>query len=128
MTEFAYNNTKYASTRYKSFNLNCGYYSRVFYEKDINSHSKSKAANELTKELRNLMTMYKKNLRYAQKLQKRAHNKRTKPKSYAFGEKIWLNSKYIKTKRNRKLGAKFFGRFRVLHLVDNQAYKLELLK
>ena len=68
------------------------------------------------------------NLEHAQKLQKRAHNKGTKPRSYAPGEEVWLNSKYIKTKCNRKLEAKFFGPFRVLHLVVGQAYKLKLLK
>ena len=49
-----------------------------------------------------------------------------KPQSYALGEKVWLNSKYIKTKQNWKLEAKFFGPFQILHLVGKQAYKLDL--
>ena len=71
------------------------------------------------------MTVCRKNLYHAQKLQKQVHGKNVKPKSYAFGDKIELNSKYIKTKQNRKLKAKFFGSFQVLHLIDNQVYKLK---
>ena len=39
-----------------------------------------------------------------------------------------MNSKYLKTKQNRKLKVKFFRLFRVLHPVGKQAYKLELSK
>ena len=74
------------------------------------------------------MIVCQKNLHHAQKLQKRAHDKGVKPQSYSSDEKIWLNSKYIKTKSNRKLEAKFFGPFQVLHPVEKQAYKLEFPK
>ena len=72
------------------------------------------------------MIVCRENLHHAQKLQKRAHNKSVKPRSYVSNDKVWLNSKYIKTKQNWKLKAKFFGPFQVLHLVRKQAYKLEL--
>ena len=49
------------------------------------------------------MIVCQKNLYYTQKLQKRAHDKGVNLRSYASGDKIWLNSKYIKTKQNRKL-------------------------
>ena len=74
------------------------------------------------------MIVCRENLHHAQELQKRAHDKGVKPRSYASGNKVWLNSKYIKTKQNRKLEAKFFGPFRVLHPIGKQAYKLELLR
>lgn len=75
------------------------------------------------------MTICRKNLHYIQKFQKQYYNKVTKPRSYALGDKVWLNNKYIKTKnRNCKLEAKFFGTFRVLYLVGKQAYKIELPK
>ena len=57
------------------------------------------------------MIVCKKNLSHIQKLQKRANNKDFNPRSYAFDDKVWLNSKYIKTKQNQKLKAKFFELF-----------------
>ena len=128
MAEFAYNNAKYASMTYMRFELNYGYHLYVSYEEDVDPYSRSKAADELIKKLRNLMAACRENLQHAQELQKRAYDKRTKPRSYAPSKKVWLNSKYIKTKRNRKQEAKFFGPFRVLHPVSSQAYKLKLPK
>ena len=128
MAEFAYNNAKNASTSHTLFKLNCGFHPQMSYEEDIDPRSQSKSANELSEELRQLMIVCRENLHHAQELQKRAHNKGVKPRSYAPGKKVWLNSKYIKTKRNRKLEAKFFGLFQVLHPVGKQVYKLELPK
>ena len=115
MAEFAYNNAKNASTGHTPFELNCGFHPRMSYEEDVDPRSQSKSADELSAELRELMIVCRENLYHAQELQKRAHNKRVKPRSYAPDEKIWLNSKYIKTKCNQKLEAKYFGPFRVLH-------------
>ena len=128
IAEFTYNNAKNASTGYTPFELNCGYYLRVSYEEDLDPRSKSRTAEDLSSKLRELMTVYQQNFHHAQKLQKRAHNKGVKPQSYAPGDKVWLSSKHLKTKRNRKLEAKFLGPFRVLHPVGKQAYKLELPK
>ena len=126
MAEFAYNNAKNASTGHMPFELNCGYHPLVSLKEDTDPRSRSRTADELSAELRELMIVCHENLQHAQELQKRAHNKGVKPRSYAPGDKVWLNSKYIKTKRNRKLEAKFFELFRVLHLVGKQAYKLKL--
>ena len=51
MAEFAYNNTKNASTGFTSFELNCGYYPRVSYKEDLDPRSKSRTAEELFSEL-----------------------------------------------------------------------------
>ncbi len=117
MAKFAYNNAKNASTGHTPFKLNCGYHPRASYKKDVNPRSQSKLADKLATELRKLMTVCRENLQYAQELQKQYCDKHVKLRSYALGEKVWLNSKYIKTKRNCKLEAKFFGSFRVLHPV-----------
>ena len=128
MVEFAYNIAKNASTDFTPFELNCGYHPRVFYKEDLDPRSKSKTAEELSSKLRNLMAACQQNLHHAQELQKRAHNKGVKPQSYAPGDKVWLSSKHLKTKRNRKLEAKFLGLFWVLHPVGKQTYKLKLPK
>ena len=128
MAEFVYNNAKNASSGHTPFELNCGYHRRMLYKDDVNPCSKSKLADDLLAELRELMIVCRENLHNAQKLQKRAYNKGVKPRSYALGDKVWLNSKYIKTKQKQKWEAKFFGPFQVLHPVGKQAYKLELPK
>ena len=117
MVEFAYNNGKNASIGHTPFELNCGFYLRVSFENNVNPHSRSCFADKLAKDLRKLMDICQQNLLHAQKLQKRAYNKGVKPWSYAAGEKVWLNSKYINTKQNQKLKAKFFGSFQILHSV-----------
>ena len=128
MAEFAYNNAKNASIGHILFELNCGYHPRVSYKEDLDPRSKSKTVEELSFELQNLMAVCQQNLHHAQELQKRAHNKGVKPRSYALGNKVWLSSKHLRTKRNRKLEAKFLGLFRVLYPVGKQAYKLKLPK
>ena len=128
MVEFAYNNAKNASTGHTPFELNCGYYPRMLYKEDVNLHSQSKLADELSAKLRKLMIVCQENLHHVQELQKRAYDKGVKSQSYASGKKVWLNSKYIKTKHNQKLKVKFFGPFQVLYLVGKQAYKLEFFK
>ena len=62
------------------------------------------------------MIVFRENLYHAQEFQKQAHDKGVKSRSYAPGDKIWLKSKYIKLKQNRKLEVKFFTPFGVLYL------------
>ena len=123
MAEFAYNNAKNARNGYTLFELNSDYHPRMLYKEEVDSRSKSKSVDELSAELRELKDVCRENLHHAQELQKRAHNKGVKPRKYVSDDKVWLNSKYVKTKQNRKLKAMFFGPFRVLHPVEKQAYK-----
>ena len=64
MAESVYYNVKNASTGSTLFELNCSYYSCVFFEKNINPHFWSKTAKELSGKLRELMTVCWKNLYY----------------------------------------------------------------
>ncbi len=126
MTEIAYNNTKNTSTGHTHFELSCGYQPKVSFKEDVDSRSRSRFANKLVEELRELKEVCCQNFFYVQKLQKKTHDKGVNSHSYVLDKKIWLNSKYIKTMKNKKLESKFFGPFRVLYAIENQAYKLEL--
>ncbi len=126
IAEFAFNNAKNASTGHTLFELNCGYHPRVSFKEDMDPRSRTCPTYELVEELRELIKVCCQNLLHVQELQKKAHDKGVKSRSYAPGEKVWLNSKYIKTKRNKKLESKFFGPFQVFHTVGKQVYKLEL--
>ena len=88
MAEFAYNNAKNASSGHTLFEWNCGYHLRMSYEDNVDPRSKSKSADDLLAELRELMIVCRENLYHAQELQKRAHDKGVKPKSYALSDKV----------------------------------------
>ncbi len=126
IAEFAYNNAKNASIGHTPFKLNWGYHAKVSFEEDIDPCLRFRSANELAEELKELIEVCCQNFFHAQELQKKTHDEGVKSCSYALGEKVWLNRKYIKTKRNKKLESKFFRPFQVLHIVGKQAYKLEL--
>ena len=96
MAKFIYNNAKIANTGQIPFELNCRYHFCVLYKEDIDLHFKSKSVYKLLVVLREIMIICQKNFYHVQKLQKRAHNQGVKPQSYASGNKVWLNSKYIK--------------------------------
>ena len=125
MTKFTYNNAKNICISHILFELNCGYHHCISFKEDLDYRSRSMLAGELLLKLQKLMTVYCKNLFCIQELQKWAYDKGVKLKSYTLGDKIWLNNKYIKTKQNRKLKAKLFGLFWVLHPVKKQVYKLK---
>lgn len=124
--EFSHSNRKNTRIRYTLFKLNCGFYLRALYKKNVNFWSKSNAGDKFVRKLWQLVTISQKNLLYEYELQKKFHDKSTKQKSYVLGEKVQLHSKYIVTKWNKKLEAGFYESFRILYLVGQVTYKLKL--
>ena len=66
MAEFAYNNAKNASTNHTPFEFNYGYHPKVFFEEDVDPHSRSRFVNKLVKKLGELMEVYCQNLLHTQ--------------------------------------------------------------
>ena len=126
MAEFSYNNAKNSSTKFTPFELNCGHHPQVNYKDELDPRLQSRAAGVEAKALRELLTEYKINLRDTQEPQTRYHNKSVKERTYMPRETVWLASRHIKTKQNKKLEDKFLGPFEVIESVGKQAYRLKL--
>ncbi len=117
MIEFVYNNVKNVSIGHTLFKINYGYHPQVLFKENVKLHLKSCFTNKLAKELKKLIEICCQNIFHAQKLLKKAYNKGVKNSTYALGKKVWLNSKYIKIKWNKKLENKFFESFQVFHII-----------
>ena len=89
---------KNANTNHTSFKLNYGYHPQASCKKDVNPCSWWKSIDQLATKLRELMIFSRKIFQHRQKFQKWYHNKYIKLRSFAPDKKVWLNSKYIKTK------------------------------
>lgn len=94
----------------------------VLFKNEINLCFKSCYAYKLAKKLKDLMLICQQNLLYAQKTQNQAYNNSVKPWSYAPGEIVCLNPKYIKTKQNLKFEIKFFDFFGIIYFVGKPIY------
>ncbi len=62
MAEFPYNNAKNASTGHTPFKFKCSYYIIVLFKEDVDLYSKSRSANKLAEELRELIEVCCQNL------------------------------------------------------------------
>ena len=62
IAEFTYNNLKNDSIRYIFFELNYKYYLYISYKKNVNLCSRFKVGDNITKRLRDLIVVYRKNL------------------------------------------------------------------
>ncbi len=60
MAEFAYNNAKNISTGHIPFELNCDYHLKVSFKEDVDPCLRSRFANKLTEELRELIKILSK--------------------------------------------------------------------
>ena len=100
MTEFTYKNVKNASISHTSLKLNCSYHPQVFFKDNIDFCSKYYFANQTGKRAKKINRYLPIKPIPRSKTPKKLYDKGVKPQNYASGEKIWLNSKYIKIKQN----------------------------
>ena len=103
MTEFAYNNSRHASTQMSPFEAMQRYTPRMSFEKPADFKAKSKSAKKHAEKLTELMRILKANLAQTQKQQTKYKDAKTKIKSFDVKSYVNVNGKNIRTKRNKKL-------------------------
>ena len=128
LVTFAYNNAINVFTSMILFETNQNYHFRMFFENNQNLKVKSKFAKNNVKHLQKLLNVFRVNLIDAQVKQAKYQDKRTLFKKYFVRQYVMLNEKNIRIKRNKKLKWKHFELFRVLEIIEDQVYRLELLK
>jgi hypothetical protein len=125
MAEFVYNNTPSSTTGVSPFYANKGYHPwlTIAFEKIPNSAVQLAVAN-----LAELHEYLKGEIRTAnESAEKFTNMKRRETPKWREGQKVWLSTENIRTKRKmKKLDWKKLGPFEILERVSTHAYKLKL--
>lgn len=77
------------------FDINCGYHLKISYKKNVDPYSKSRSLDKVATVIHKLIFVYKDNLQYIQKPQKRFYDQDAKQQSDAPSLKVWPNMKSI---------------------------------
>lgn len=127
--EIAYNNSIQASTKFTPFFLNYGQHPNFALSKIINKGSENEAANNLLKELEICIDNAKLNLQEAQARQEKYANVNRREFTFKLGDKVMLSTTNLKKwDRAPKLLPKFIGPYKIIKVISDVAYELELPK
>ena len=126
LAEFAYNNRVHASTRHTPFELDSGQHPRMGVEPRLTS--RVEATDEFTTRIHKATEEAKAALRQAAEDMARFHDAhRGRQAILKVGDKVWLDSRNIKTTRpTKKLDDRWFGPFPIKKVISRNAYELKL--
>jgi len=128
MAEFAYNNSRHASTAVSPFYAVHGRNANFpGAPEDGRLEREVPSAIERVERMRSAREQLEEHLRAAQQSQKKYYDQHHTPMAFKPGDMVLLNCKNLKlTRPNKKLSDKFVGPFRVQSAVGTQAYRLYL--
>jgi hypothetical protein len=126
LAEFTYNNRIHSSTRRTPFEVDSGQHPRIGVEP--HRTTKVEAVEEFIDRIGKIREEAQSALRQAAEDMARFHDvHRGKNLPFQVGDKVWLDSRNIKTSRpTKKLDDKWFGPFPIVKVISDNAYKLKL--
>src|SRR5579862_8578850 len=127
--EFAYNNSKQASTGFTPFELDCGQHPDTPIV--MTTPSKVPAANEFLEHWTSMIEIARDALREAQERQVKYANEHRRYLTFAIGDQVLLsmknaNSPVDRNRPTRKLTPRFTGPYTITQVVSETAYRLDL--
>ena len=130
--EMAYNNSKHASTGYAPFYLDYGQnmvlpamLKRADSEA-ISQHGNA-AVEDIITELKETLIQVQANLQQAQEYQKKYADQHRRDEKYNIGDKVLLDTTDITfTEGSKKLLDKYIGPYKIISVISDVSYKLDL--
>lgn len=127
LAEFTYNNTPHSSTTVSPFMANKGYNPRTTTSiQPVNTPHPS--AYAYTADLTALHSFLQQEIIKANQTAAIHYDKRHQPApTFDVGDKVWLSTEYIKTKRPaKKLDHRYIGPFKIIERISSHAFRLKL--
>ncbi|KAF7116923.1 hypothetical protein CNMCM5793_005553 [Aspergillus hiratsukae] len=125
--EFAYNNSKNASTGFSPFEAWYGYRPALPEIGDVEEGITNASVEERLQRIKEVRERLEENLQSAIKHQADAYNQRHRPVYFHVGQKVLLSTKNLKSWRpSKKLDMRYDGPFEVIEVIGKQAYRLRL--
>lgn len=126
LAEFSYNNARHSTTGQSPFRAMYGYDPMLAVQAEPSSANREvPATTDRLKEIARVRNQLEKRWNTAVKAQAKYYNNKHQPQTFNVGQWVMLSTKNIRF-RSGKLTEKFIGPFKVLDVIGNQAYKLDL--
>ena len=131
LTEFSYNNSVSASTKYSPFYLNYGIDPK-FNINEIYDSSNNESVENFIEKMNTIMQESKDNLMKAIGFHERYYNKKKNDMEFKIGEEVLIRTKNMNYKNNKgeKMNKifkpKYVGPFKILEKISNLVYKIKL--
>jgi len=129
--EFAYNNSKQASTGFTPFELDCGQHPITPITLSLEETSKVPTADEFVQHWHTMISLAKDALMEAQDRQTKYANQHRRHLTFQVGDKVLLSAQHINSpvdrqRPTRKLTPRFLGPYTITAVISTTAYKLDL--